>query len=124
MTETLCRHLAHRLAAIGLMFCLSATAGKQWLPTLLQYHPKVIQFATERADFLKDWQQGITHILRPDQGLMTGIAIAPTTSIQNLLIHTLGGRPYEGAKISLKPDYLSIIHYPQNHRPIVQAINL
>ncbi|MEM8613651.1 MAG: histidine phosphatase family protein [Cyanobacteria bacterium P01_H01_bin.105] len=127
LTPIACQQVAHRLATVNLEFCLSA--GQNWLPSLLQHHPKITQFAARHTDFLQDWQQtffelGAFEPGKTDQHLMTGIAIAPTASIQTLLIQTLGGHSYEGAKLLLKPGYLSVIHYPQNHRPIVQAINI
>lgn len=124
LTPTACKQLAHRLAAIKLNFCLSVTAGQKWLPTLLQYHPRITRFADERDDFLQDWQQVWDKSFSSRQELMTGIAIAPIISIQTLLMQILGGHHNDGKKISLKPGHLSVIHYPKNHRPIVQAINI
>ncbi|MBT9315527.1 histidine phosphatase family protein [Leptothoe spongobia] len=124
LTSVACKQLAHRLAAIKLDFCLSVTAGQQWLHTLLRYHPSITQFADERDDFLQDWHQGGTEFFGSTQELMTGLAITPTPSIQTLLMQTLGGRPYQGEKLSIKPGQLSVIHYPQSHRPVVQAINI
>ena len=124
LIHTACQKLARRLATINLDFCLSITAGKSWLPDLLQHHSQTAQFIDDRDDFLQDWQQILADALEPEQKLITGIAIAPTNRIQTLLIQTLGGHSYEGAKLSLKPGHLSVIHYPKNHRPIVQAINI
>ena len=122
LNSCICMHLAQRLAPIDLDFCLSATAGQKWSPILLRHHPNATRFGAEKANFLKDWQQALVESLAPDQGLMTGIAIAPTTSIQALLIQTLGGQ--QDTNIPLKPGHLSVLHYPQNHRPVVQAINI
>ncbi|ESA33995.1 phosphoglycerate mutase [Leptolyngbya sp. Heron Island J] len=124
LTSTDCKQLAHRLSSIDLNFGLAAAAGQKWLSPLLQQHPQATRFGAENADFLPDWQQTLVASLDTEQGLMTGVAIAPTTAIQTLLIQTLGGRPYESTKISLKPGHLSVIHYPNNHRPVVQAINI
>ncbi|NEZ66095.1 histidine phosphatase family protein [Leptolyngbyaceae cyanobacterium CCMR0082] len=124
LTDKACQQIAHRLATIKLDFCLSNTTGKYWLPMLLQHHSQTAQFIDDRDDFLQDWQQILADALEPEQKLITGIAIAPTNRIQTLLIQTLGGRSYEGAKLSLTPGHLSVIHYPKNHRPIVQAINI
>ncbi len=124
LTRIACTQLARRLSSIGLDFCISAVAGHKWVATLLQHHPNATRFGAAQTHFLQHWQKVLTESLEPNQTLMTGIAIAPTTSIQTLLIQTLGGRPNEITKLSLKPGYLSVIHYPKNHRPIVQAINI
>lgn len=124
LTEESCKPLAHRLADIKLDFCLSVTAGQQWLPALLHYHPGITQCVDQPADFLEDRQRTWTESVCSTQTLITGVAIAPTPSIQTLLIQTLGGRPYQGTKLALKPGHLSVIHYPKHHRPVVQAINI
>ena len=124
LTMSACKQLAHRLAAIKLDVCLSITAGQKWLPILLPYQDKTIRFTVEQDDFLQAGKQPWPEAFCSTDELITGVAISPTTSIQTLLIQTLGGRPYEGSKLLLKPGHLSVIHYPKNHRPIVQAINI
>ncbi|MEO0350721.1 MAG: histidine phosphatase family protein [Cyanobacteria bacterium P01_A01_bin.15] len=123
LTHTACEQVAHRLAAVKLDFCLSLHAAQPWLPVLMHHHPSTIQFETEQTDFLQNWERELTRSFHPTDGLMTGLAIAPSTSIQTLLLQTLGGHLRRGAQLPLKPGCLSIIHYPKNHRPVVQAIN-
>ena len=123
LTVGVCQQLAHRLAAIGLDGCLSTTIGQKWLPILLPHQDKTTLFTADQDDFLQNWQQPWADLFCSTKELITGVAIAPATRIQTLLIQTLGGRPYEGSKLLLKPGHLSVIHYPKNHRPIVQAIN-
>ena len=124
LSHALCQQMAQRLADIKLDFCVAAVAGQQWMSTLLHHHSKTSQFKAEKADFLQDWQRILVTSIAPQQGMMTGIAIAPTHSIQSLLIQTLGGRQSESTQIAIKPAHLSVIHYPHNHRPVVQAINI
>ena len=124
LNHSLCRQLAPRLMGIKLDFCLAAVAGQRWLPTLLQQHPKTERFSAEKADFLETWQQILTESVEPRQGLMTGLAIAPIHSIQSLLLNTLGDCQQNNVKIAIKPGQLSVIHYPHNHRPVIQAINI
>ena len=123
LSHTLCVQLAHRLVDVALDFCLAAVAGQQWMPTLLQQHPKTAQFGAEKADFLETWKQILVESTEPER-LMTGLAIAPTHSIQTLLLQTLGGHQHKNAKITIKPGHLSVVHYPHNHRPVIQAINI
>lgn len=122
LTFVTCDRLVHRLADIKLDFCLSS--GRRWLPILLKHHPKITQFVNERENFLQDWQGVRTKTFYSTEMLRTGVAIATTTTIQNLLMETLGGHPDTATKLALKPGHLSVIHYPKNHRPIVQAINI
>ncbi|MEM7063981.1 MAG: histidine phosphatase family protein [Cyanobacteria bacterium P01_B01_bin.77] len=122
LTSVTFDRLAHRLADIKLDFCLST--GQRWLPILLQYHPSITWFSNERENFLQDWQGARTSSFYSDEMLRTGIAIAPTHHIQTLLMETLGGHSDTATQITLKPAHLSVIHYPKNHRPIVQAINI
>ncbi|MBE9068391.1 histidine phosphatase family protein [Leptolyngbya cf. ectocarpi LEGE 11479] len=122
LTATVCDRLAHRLADVKLDFCLAT--GQRWLPTLLQYHPSITWFSNERENFLQDWQGVRTSSFYSTEMLRTGIAIAPATHIQTLLMKTLGGHPDTATRLALKPGHLSVIHYPKNHRPIVQAINI
>ncbi|MGD1855720.1 MAG: histidine phosphatase family protein [Leptolyngbyaceae cyanobacterium] len=124
LTPGICDQLAQRLAEVKLDFCLSGITGQQWLPSLLQQHPRLVQFVNEQEDFLQDWKRAWTGSLYATDVLKTGVAIAPTTHIQTLLIESLGGHPDSATQIVLKPGHLSVIHYPKNHRPIVQAINI
>lgn len=124
LTPEICVWLSHRLTKIQLDFCLADTTGQRWLPSLLQNHPRIVQLVNEQADFLQDWQKAWTGSLYSTDVLKTGVAIAPTTHIQTLLMETLGGHPDTATQIALKPGHLSVIHYPTNHRPIVQAINI
>ncbi len=124
LTLTTCEQLAQRLANIKLDFCFSTASGEQYLPGLLQYHSNTAKFIDEGVDFLQYYQQDWPDSLCTKQGLITGIAIAPTTTIQTLLSDTLGGHSSESTKICIKSGHLSVIHYPKNHRPIVQGINI
>ena len=115
------RTLCQRLAAIVPNFCLANRADLS--RQLLQHCPKTLQLTTTQADFLPDWQRRLIRSNRHQGELMTGVAIAPTHSIQTLLIQTLGGQPKNAPQIHIEPGQLSVIHYPPNHRPVVQAIN-
>ncbi len=124
--------LAHRLKAMPIDFCLSADTGQKWLHLLTQEHPKILCLESQKDDFLQDWQRHLAQSRRAAEGLMTALAIAPTASIQKLLMQTLGGSLEEHNSLqkapyhclNLRAGYLSVIHYPDSHRPVVQAINI
>lgn len=122
LTSAVFEQLMQRLVSIKLDFCLLNRVRQPWLSALMSYYPTIKSFMEERDGSLNDWPMKHAQMLGMTQNLTTGIAIAPTTNIQTLLIQTLGGRPHEGTK--LLPGYLSVIHYPKNRRPVVQAINI
>ena len=121
LTPAFCERLAHRFDTIPLDFCLCATASQ--LPAFLQQHPGIVQFVNEKEGFLQDWQAAWPALFDTADVLKTGVAIAPTAHIQTLLMQLLG-HCSSNDKLSLTPGQLSVIHYPKNHRPIVQAINI
>ncbi|NET32951.1 MAG: histidine phosphatase family protein [Cyanothece sp. SIO1E1] len=113
--------LVQRIAAIAPDFCLANDAPLS--QRLLQECPNTLQLHTSRPDFLLDWQQLLGQSERSQSGLMTGMAIAPTSSIQTLLMQTLGGSSQQADQLHLESGQFSVIHYPPAHRPVVQAIN-
>ncbi|NJM96045.1 MAG: histidine phosphatase family protein [Phormidesmis sp. RL_2_1] len=113
--------LADRLAAIAPNFCLASR--EDLARKLLQRCPTTLQLATTKASFLLDWQQSLEQSVRHQSKLITGIAIAPTRSIQTLLMQTLGGQAQNSSQIRVESGKLSVVHYPSAHRPVVQAIN-
>ena len=97
---------------------------------LMQHRPHTMYLEAQTADFLKSWQQQLVTSPRPAEPLMTALVIAPAASIQETLLQTLGiDSPSSSSAslgkdcIQLRPHHLSIIHYPYQHRPVVQVIN-
>lgn len=112
--------LTHRLSEIPVDFCLSTEQPRT--RQILQNHPQTLHLAIQNENFLHDWQQALAQSSQRAHGVMTGVAIAPRRSIQTLLIQTLGGSPRDYSKIH--PGQLSVIHYPHDHRPVVQGVNI
>ncbi len=123
LTPGSCKRLAERLQVSPIDFCLSADEGQKWLSLLTQYHPKVLCLGVQKADFLHNWQQSLCESHRSDENLTTGLAIAPTTSIQKLLMQTMGGSLDECDRIAIRPKQLSVIHYSHSQYPVIQTIN-
>ncbi len=125
--------LTERLRTAPIDFCLSADkeqAGlkQAWLKTLTEHSPKILCLSAQKSDFLQSWQphleQSYQTLSGRDSGkLMTGLVIASRSSIQQLIIQTLGGQVEQSDAIALQPGYFSVIHYPYKHRPVVQAVN-
>lgn len=128
-----CEHLAERIKTSPIDFCLSVDEGNHGSPHLpIQHHPKILCLGAQKVNFLQAWQQHLHQSHRSSESLITGLAIAPTTSIQNLLRQALETRSeqdsYKSAlsneHLAIHHDCLSVIHYPHGHRPVVQAINI
>ncbi|KAM3095981.1 histidine phosphatase family protein [Phormidesmis sp. 146-35] len=56
------------------------------------------------------------------ESLMTGVATLSPSLIRQLLAHTLE-IPADSSIFDLEPGTMSILHYPINHRPVLQAFN-
>lgn len=132
--------LVERLKSAPIDFCLSSDgqltdqkqAQKQvWLRRLTKHSPKILCLGAQKANFLQAWQQHLeqayqSQSCRPQRlftDLLTGLVIAPRSSIQQLIMQTLGGRFDQSDRIILQQEHFSVIHYPCHHRPVVQAIN-
>ncbi|MEM9087688.1 MAG: histidine phosphatase family protein [Cyanobacteria bacterium P01_F01_bin.53] len=140
MTTQHFQRLAERIKGLSIDFCLSSHEGQPWLHSLVQQHPNMLCLGSQNANFLDAWQQHLGQSYRPDEPLITGLVIAPTASIQKLLSQVLTQRLEKTLRhdfmkgdlknalsnhdLVLRHGHLSIVHYPHNHRPVVQAINL
>jgi broad specificity phosphatase PhoE len=124
LTRSSCHRLAKCLITIPLHFCITVNEAHAWTRVLFQHHPNLLHLKATQSNFLQTQQQGLLQSFQRLELLTTGVAIAPTASIQTLLIQTLGGKPDEHAKLPLQAGQLSVIHFPTYHRPVVQAINI
>ncbi|MEM9150692.1 MAG: histidine phosphatase family protein [Cyanobacteria bacterium P01_F01_bin.3] len=125
-----CERLAERIQSLPLDFCIAANMTSAKLAMLMQHRPHTMYLEAQTADFLKSWQQQLVTSPRPAEPLMTALVIAPAASIQETLLQTLGAYSPSSSSaslskdcIQLRPHHLSIIHYPYQYRPVVQAIN-
>lgn len=130
LTLEACKRLTCQIASLPLDFCLAANMGASELSALLRDCLSVMRLEADSANFLQAWQQQLVNSPRPAQSLLTALAIAPAASIRQLLWQTLGHQsPIFDATlpgrdcIQLHPHLLSVVHYPHQHRPVVQAIN-
>lgn len=134
------QRLAACLKGISIDFCLSTDEGQPWLRSLVQQHPNMLCLGSQNDNFLDAWQQHLGQSHRSDEPLITALAIAPTGSIQKLLSQVLIQRLEKTLKVdftkgdrqnalshnclALRHGHLSVVHYPHNHRPVIQAINI
>ncbi|MEL6468273.1 MAG: histidine phosphatase family protein [Cyanobacteria bacterium J06623_4] len=131
------QRIAKRLEEVRIDLCLTTSNSQASAAKLLKYHPKALQLTTENARFLPVWQQQLSSASGPKDGMITSIAIAPSADIQTLLAQSIapGNRTVveEGdlssslahlpSQLALRPGLLSVVHYPDNHRPVIQTIN-
>lgn len=125
--------LKERLRTAPIDFCLSAGKEQTWLKTFVEQSPQILYLSAQKANFLQSWQQHLEQSCQSSSSyatgkLMTGLVIAPRSSIQQLIMQTLGENPEAGAlvvlkQVVLKQGHFSVVHYPYNHRPVVQAVN-
>lgn len=128
LTDSGSDRLRDRLSAVPIDFCLSADKGQAWLKTLTEPTSQMLCLKAQKADFLQSWQQYLHQSYQPPSSrtterFMTGLVVAPRSNIQQLIMQTLGGQSRESDAITLRQGYFSVIHYPYDHRPVVQAIN-
>ncbi|MEL6602241.1 MAG: histidine phosphatase family protein [Cyanobacteria bacterium J06614_10] len=137
LTAQHCQRIAKRLEEIRIDLCLTTSNSQASATKLLKHHPKALQLTTENAHFLPVWQQQLSSASGPKDGMITGVAIAPIADIQTLLAQSIapGDRTVveEGdrspslthfpSQLALRPGLLSVVHYPANHRPVIQTIN-
>ncbi|MEO0769873.1 MAG: histidine phosphatase family protein, partial [Cyanobacteria bacterium J06649_4] len=116
--------LVEKLQKMPIDFYLSTDEDRSRLQPLIRQRFKALWLCSQKSDFLQDWQRHLRQSKRSAETLMTGLAIAPTRSIQKLLLQTLGSDTKNYHGLAIYPTCLSVIHYPYTHKPVVQVVNL
>lgn len=112
------------LSGVTLDFCLVQTSERAPAETqiLRQSQPQHVPL---QDDLINAWRTLMTQsFMTPagEMGLLTGVAIAPSASLQTLMAQVIA--PGRSLPLTLKPATFSIIHIPGvHHRSILQAIN-
>lgn len=100
--------------------------SQRWLQTLLQQHPETVLLSAPEAAFGTQWQQSIQRSRRTTDGqtLTTVLAIAGLPALQACM-NTLFHLPATATTFALKPQHLTVVHYPTTRpHPILQGLNL
>ncbi|MGD1899273.1 MAG: histidine phosphatase family protein [Phormidesmis sp.] len=127
-----CKQLSTKIGQLPLDFCVAADITSSSLSALMQHCSSVLCLEAKTVEFLQAWRQQLADSPRSAEPLITALVVAPAASIQMLLMQTLGHRvnvlmpnfsAVERRCIALRPHHLSVVHYPYQHRPVVQAIN-
>jgi phosphoserine phosphatase len=119
--------IATRLQSIEIDFCLTCASDQPQAiaQQILQYHPRTMQIQSQRLHALTTWQRNIALNDQHPTQLMTSLVIAPMLEIQKMLSEALNIPPNQMHRIPLKPETLTILHYPNSHHlPVLQSINL
>ncbi|MEL6160418.1 MAG: histidine phosphatase family protein [Cyanobacteria bacterium J06554_11] len=140
-----CQRIAQRLKEAPIDLCLTTSHAQAMAGKLLKHHPRALQLTTENAHFLQVWQQQLSRASGPKDGMITGLAITPTADIQTLIAQSIVNSAYSNSahssnlgngtdpalspagylptRLALRPGRLNVVHYPANHRPVIQTIN-
>lgn len=118
--------VADLLHEAAIEFSLTHISGssQSLVQRILQSHPETIQLQSQQQHFLHAWQQTIAAKSDYSTQLMTGLVVAKSSEIQQLLGNAIGLNPKDHKRLQIQPGTLSVLHYPTaDCLPIVQAIN-
>lgn len=118
--------LSDLLREIPIEFSLTHTtkASQSLAQKLLQFHPQTIHLQSQQPQFLQHWQQTITAKSSYSPQLVTGLVVAQSQDVQQLLGNAIGLNPQDHWRLQVQPGTLSILHYPTpTCLPVIQAIN-
>jgi probable phosphoglycerate mutase len=101
---------------------LSRTPSQAFTQQLLRHHPKIVHLQVKQDDLLQQWLCRNDHNAFPD--LMTGILVASPSDVQSFLGQAIGLSSDQHWHLQVYPNTFSVLHYPLEHRPILQAMNL
>lgn len=94
---------------------------------LLAHHPHTVQLQTARTDISRLWLQALNNRHLSNQaadGIVTGLMVAKSTMLQEMLSHVLGARTAMRDALSLMTGRVSVVHYAKSQTlPILQAMN-
>ncbi|MGG6269336.1 histidine phosphatase family protein [Leptolyngbya sp. AN03gr2] len=115
--------LAALIQSIQLDLCLTCDRNDLLARSLFSHRPEpVIHLRTAQSNFFEIWHRALQASSAQSASLTTGIAIASPDVIRRVLSQTLDISANPSA-LCLKPGAISILHYPVNHRPVLQSLN-
>jgi probable phosphoglycerate mutase len=116
-------HLMPLLNPIKLDLCLNCDSGDSLAQFVLKQHPEsAVHLRTTQRNFFETWHQTLQANSGRTESLTTALAIAQPETIRRVLAQTLD-IPAHASIFHLKPGTISILHYPVQHRPVLQALN-
>ncbi|MFM7424199.1 MAG: histidine phosphatase family protein [Elainella sp.] len=118
--------LAELLRQVTIDFSLTSTStpAQSLTDQVLQHHPQTVQLQSQQQQFLLNWQRTITAKSSASATpLLTGLVVAQTAEIQQILAEAVGLSPNQQGKLQVQAGCLSILHYPKPNHPVIQALN-
>lgn len=118
--------LAELLRDVPIEFSLTSSSDKAQALTdrILQYHAQTVQLQSQQERFLLNWQHTIAAKSSYSSQIMTGLVVAQTADVQQILADVIGLCPSQHWRLPIQPGTLSVLHYPTaNQAPVVQALN-
>jgi phosphoserine phosphatase len=119
--------LIESIRNIPIDFSLGSGIVQPNLQTVLQNHPQAIQIPVPSDSRLLDWSKMLANhlVLKPyPASLSTGLVMASTPVLRQLIAQALSLSDTQRDRLSLCPNTLSVLHYPEiEHPPILQALN-
>jgi phosphoserine phosphatase len=116
-------HLMPLLNPIKLDLCLNCDSGDDLAQVVLKHHPEsAVHLRTTQRNFFETWHQTLQANSGRADSLTTALAIAQPETIHRVLAQTLD-IPAHASIFHLEPGTISLLHYPIQHRPVLQTLN-
>jgi phosphoserine phosphatase len=111
------------LNQVKLDLCLNCESDDALAQAVLKHHPEsAVHLRTTQRNFFETWHHTLKARPTRTDSLTTALAIAQPETIRRVFSHTLD-IPANLPTFHLKPGTISILHYPAQHRPVLQALN-
>jgi phosphoserine phosphatase len=115
--------LVHLLQPVKLDFCLSCDSSDLAEELLDRHSESAVHLRIAHSNFLETWHQTLKASPVRSDSLTTGLVIADPDMICRAISLTLNV-PANSPVLCLKQGTLQTLHYPINHRPVLQTMNL
>ncbi|MBW4464011.1 MAG: histidine phosphatase family protein [Pegethrix bostrychoides GSE-TBD4-15B] len=118
--------LSDQLREVAIDFSLTSTSDSAQALTdqVLKQHPQTVQLQSQEHQFLLNWQRTIAAKSSYSSHLITGLVVAQSADIQQILGEAIGLNPLQRWRLQIQPGAVSILHYPAvGYSPVIQALN-
>lgn len=118
--------LSDQLREVAIDFSLTSTSDPAQALTdqVLQQHPQTVQLQSQEHQFLLNWQRTIASKSSYSPDLITGLVVAQSDDIQQILGEAIGLNPLQRWRLQIQPGCMSVLHYPAvGYSPVIQALN-
>lgn len=120
------KSLSNRLREVAIDFSLTSTSdiAQTLTDQVLQPHSQTVQLQSQQQHFLLNWQRTIAAKSSYSSHLITGLVVAQSTDIQQILGEAIGLNPLQRWRLQIQPGAVSVLHYSTaGYSPVIQALN-